>query len=159
MIKIIQHDTARLITQTVTFFKIKKSRTEYLKAYRVKRKKHFKELKVTIDIKTFNALKVQAKKYNLTPNKLLLKQALCYTQSNYLVPNDTNEKLVKLIHLFRNIANNINQVAKHSNIFKKVLSTKAVVTNLARLEKELVAFITQPPQKLEMHKSKLWDDH
>jgi predicted HNH restriction endonuclease len=124
------------------------SRAKYLKEYKEQRKKHFKELKITLDMKTYKELQKEALKYSLSPNKLIVKQALAYKDGNYLVPSDTNKNLQQLIFLFRNIANNINQIAKQSNIFKKLIGTNSIVTNLQILEKEVINFIQKPPSKL-----------
>ena len=122
-------------------------RAKYLKNYKEQRKKHFKEVKVTLDIKSYKEFQRLAKLHDTTLNKQIVAQAIAYQNSNYLVPKDINDNLVKLIYLFRNIANNINQIAKHSNIFKKLISTNKILTNLKSLEMELIEFIRKPKLK------------
>lgn len=70
--------------------------------------------------------------------------ALAYTHKTYLVPKDTKDELQTLIFLLRNIANNINQIAKNSNIFKTLLSTKSILSNLKDLENNVKDFINKP---------------
>jgi len=122
-------------------------RAKYLKKYKQQRKSKFKELKITLDIKNYEKLKNEALKYKITPNKLIVKQALAYKNSNYLVPKNIDDDLKQLIFLFRNIANNINQATKHSNIFKKIIGTNKFITNLKTLEKNIIDFIQKPPLK------------
>jgi len=122
----------------------KVQRVKYLKDYKLKRKKHIKELKITLSVKEYEVFKKEATKYGITPNKLIINQALAYKNSNYLVPKSIDEDLKQLIFLFRNIANNINQIAKHSNIFKKLIGTNKIITNLATLEKSVIGFIKKP---------------
>ena len=122
----------------------KVQRISYLRNYKKNRKKYVKELKITLSIKEYEILKKESTKYGITPNKLIINQALAYKNSNYLVPNSIDKDLKQLIFLFRNIANNINQIAKHSNIFKKLIGTNKIVTNLAILEKNVIEFIRKP---------------
>ncbi|MEA2017116.1 MAG: hypothetical protein U9N59_01600 [Campylobacterota bacterium] len=56
--------------------------------------------------------------------------------------------------MMRNIANNINQIAKNSNIFKTLLSSNKLLTKLQELEKAVIDFIHNPNQTKEDIKTK-----
>ena len=64
---------------------------------------------------------------------------------------ETKQDLQQLIFLFRNIANNINQIARNSNVFKTLLSSNKLLTRIKELESAVINFIQtpqiQPPNK------------
>lgn len=76
----------------------------------------------------------------------LKQSAFAYLEKRYLVPRDQEEKLNTMVALMRNMASNLNQVARKTNKFNKVfffdiLKAKKTVHDL---EEMLKNFIRQP---------------
>jgi len=115
----------------------KKSRKEYLKEY----SKRVKRVSVTLTLKEYKILEREAKKYGLKPTTFL-KEAFfkCLDDEKFLSKTQEDE-LKNFVRAIRGIANNINQMAKHSNIFFAVLNKKRVFKNLEELEKLVMDFV------------------
>ena len=88
-------------------------------------------------------LENKSKEYGLTKSECLREAAFAHMEKQYLVPDSIGTELSTLVFLFRNMACNINQIAKHANTYKKlkvvdVLTLSKTVQELERLVTEFV---------------------
>ena len=118
-------------------------RKEYLK----KHKNGTKRVSLTFTNKEFKELEKLAKSYKLNPTTFLKKVYLGTKNNDNILTADTSKELKVLTFLIRNIANNINQIAYSSNIFKFVSEPKRISENLAELERVIKKFINNPRAK------------
>lgn len=125
------------------------NRKEYQKAYwsNYKENKRRYQPRVSLtdtEYKTFSKL---AKAEGISVSKLIKNMALAYQQESFLLPQSEIDKLNEFVYLIRNIANNINQMAHHSNSIKSVVDSGRVFDHLKMIEDEVKNFVTKPYKK------------
>lgn len=126
-------------------------RTTYQKDYWSDYKTKNKRIQPRINLseseyKIFSKL---AKHENISVSKLIKNMALAYHQESFLLPQTHLDRIDEFIYLVRNIANNINQIAHHSNSIKLVVDEGRVFAHLKSLEDEFKTFISKPYAKKE----------
>jgi len=89
----------------------------------------------------------EALKHGSRPTPFLKKTAFAYLNKKYLVPEKTSDRLRELICLLRNMANNLNQIARRANAVQKVSFTTIFKAEriVQKLEEAVRAFIHNPP--------------
>ena len=93
---------------------------EYWSTYKAKKKRIQPRINLTeSEYKTFHQL---ATDENVSISKLIKNMAIAYEQESFLLPQSHLEQIQEFVHLVRNIANNINQIAHHSNSIKSVVN-------------------------------------
>ena len=114
-------------------------RKEYQKAYRQTYKDQARRVNLTFSLSEVSGLESAAKSFGVPLAQLVKKLALqAFEQkAGTAVPEEVEERLAELDRLVRNIANNVNQMARHSNRIEFVLDEQEVFLHLASLEKEL----------------------
>lgn len=125
------------------------NRKEYQKAYWSKYKDNKRRYQPRVSLtdteyKTFSKL---AKAEGVSVSKLIKNMALAYQQESFLLPQSEIDKLNEFVYLIRNIANNINQMAHHSNSIKSVVDSGRVFDHLKMIEDEVKSFVTKPYKK------------
>lgn len=118
-------------------------RRDYFKNYESK----FKRVSLRFTPKEFKELQEESKKYSLTPTGYLKKLYLAKRDKKELMSQELESSFKEFVFLLRNIANNINQVAKQSNTFKKLLNPTKLKSNLKELESLIKEFIQNPKSK------------
>ena len=111
-------------------------RKKYLKEYQEKTKR----VSITLSFSEFQLLEKESKKAGMKPTTFLKQNFLNSLENKKNISLDDKESLKEFVHVIRGIGNNINQMAKHSNIFYTVLNKKKVFKNLEELEKEVIKF-------------------
>ena len=119
----------------------KTERTEYFKKYHENRKNEVKHIKLTFSIEEYNLLKKIAEREGLKTTTLIKKMALTQIGKTFYNKAEIQAKLDEFIFLVRNIANNINQIARHSNTIKQVIEENKVLSFLQDLEKRVIEFV------------------
>ncbi len=122
-----------------------------------------KRVKTTLSPQEFAQLERQAKRAGLAPSAYLKELAFLQLrgQEQYIPSSEVIANLSKLIALFRNVANNLNQIARHANrhglnMESKVLGSLlkyfigVLLPLLPKLEDEAKAFVANPP-KIKTH--------
>ena len=113
-------------------------RSEYLRAYRQTYREHAKRVNLTFDVSEHRALSRAAKAEGI-PLAALVKrlalQSLPGTQADAL--GALAQELAELDRVIRTIANNVNQMARHSNRIAHVLDEQEVFLHIAALQDEL----------------------
>lgn len=94
-----------------------------------------KRLNLTFDIPDFLKIQKEADNTGLTPTAFLRATALAYLGNSRLPSPSTEQKFSELVFLFRNISNNLNQIARQANTVQKLslsgfINTKATINNL-----------------------------
>jgi hypothetical protein len=115
---------------------------EYWSTYKTQKKRIQPRISLTeSEYKLFNQL---ATDENISISKLIKNMAIAYEQESFLLPSTHLEKIEDFVYLVRNIANNINQIAHHSNSIKSVVNEGRIFEHLKSLEDEFKKFISQP---------------
>lgn len=107
---------------------------EYHKQYRKEYKKKVKYLNVSIPMKTYLKMKQLAEKEDVKVSALFRNMAIAYMEQKTFVPNEVQDELKKLRLLMRNVSNNVNQVAHHSNIIHGLIHENNFLDEIKKLE-------------------------
>jgi len=107
---------------------------EYHKAYRKEYAKKVKYVNVAVPLSSYNELEKLAKKEDTKVTTLLRNMSLAYMQQKVFVPKEIEDELKELRFLIRNIANNVNQIAHHSNLVEKLVNENEFLMEIKKLE-------------------------
>lgn len=121
--------------------KRKKYLQEYQKSYRKEYKTLKKRVSITFDIDEYNALALYSKENDTKLNQQIKSIILSHIHNKPIIPKESQNTLNSFVFLIRNIANNINQLTKQSNIFKTVINSKQVFNELSNLEQIVKDFV------------------
>lgn len=118
-------------------------RSEYLKAYRQSYKTRHKRVTVVYTADEFKKIEADAKSAQMSITALVRARSLDAEPIIAPSPVEENEESAErqLIFLLRNIANNINQMAYHSNRLRMVLDENEPLLALQQLEEDVRAFL------------------
>ena len=122
-------------------------RRAYMRAFRSRQKSEGVR-RITVNLSAAEAKRLSAfgKKHGEPKLAAQLKTlALAHLDNRYLVPPELAERLDVLVTLLRNIGNNVNQLARHSNEMRAFLETAEVRGELKRLEAAVRDFVEKPP--------------
>lgn len=113
-------------------------RSEYLRAYRQKYRDHAKRVNLTFDLSEHRLLSRAAKAEGIPLAALVKRLALqSLPGAQAEAPGLLAEELAELDRVIRTIANNVNQMARHSNRIAHVLDEQEVFLHIAALQDEL----------------------
>ena len=115
-------------------------RSAYMKSYRECYKKRAKIVKVTLPIEDFAKLKAAAKTERKKPATLAREYLLTSIDREARIPSGIQAELNAFRYLVRNISNNINQLAHHSNTIKHVADEHGLFRWLKALESHVVEY-------------------
>jgi len=107
---------------------------EYYKQYRQEYSKRVKYLNVSVPLKIYNEMLEIAEKEGTKVTKLFRDMAIAYMQQKTFVPKEVEEELKQLSLLIRNVANNVNQVAHHSNVMKGMVNENDLLAEIKKLD-------------------------
>jgi hypothetical protein len=88
-------------------------------------------------------LEKRAKAENVKPTTLVKNMALAYHQQSPIIPETIKEELQELRFLIRNVANNINQIAHHSNTIQRLADENGLLLEIQKMEKTINDFVLQ----------------
>jgi len=102
-----------------------------------------KYIKCSLENSQYQSLEQYAKQAGMKPATFLRAAALAYMNQRQLLPKSVTDRLPSLISFIRNIANNLNQIARHTNIFKKTTIYDLLKTreNVLAFENKILSFI------------------
>ena len=129
-------------------------RKSYQKAYWADYKKKMRRYQPRIDLSEiqYQGFEKDAKAHGFSSvSKTIKHMALAYQQESFLVPLSEREKLDEFVFLVRNIANNLNQIAHHSNAVRGVTDESRVFEHLKKLENEVKSFVSSKYKKKKGH--------
>ncbi|MEE9363079.1 MAG: hypothetical protein V3U92_10830 [Cellulophaga sp.] len=107
---------------------------EYYREYRKQYSKKVKYLNVSIPMRIYKEMQQLATKEDTKVSKLFKDMAIAYMQQKTYVPKEISEDLKEVKLLIRNVANNVNQVAHHSNIINGMVNENDLLEELRKLE-------------------------
>jgi hypothetical protein len=117
------------------------SRAEYQKQYREKNKHRTKNVTVTLPISLHKEFQSFADEQGISLSNLLRESADLQIRQSKLKARAITKELRELRFLISNVANNVNQMAHHSNRLKQVLDENAVFTQLRELDEMVTKFV------------------
>ena len=119
-------------------------RREYLRAYRQKYRDHAKRVNLTFELSEHRLLSRAAKAEGIPLAALVKRLALqALPGAGADAPAALAEELAELDRVIRTIANNVNQMARHSNRIAHVLDEQEVFLHTAALQDELKRSVTR----------------
>jgi len=74
-----------------------------------------KRINCTLTKAEYAAVSARAARIQMKPTACFKALALAYSDQRYLVPPDIEAKLEAVVFLLRNVANNVNQIARRAN--------------------------------------------
>lgn len=110
-------------------------RKTYQREYREKYKAQAKRVNITLSQEEHRALQKAAKKEGVKLTSYIKSLALSSFQNQTYIPSELKDELKTLRYAIYNIANNVNQLAHHSNTFKNM--TISEENNLLQYLKQL----------------------
>lgn len=120
------------------------SRKQYQARYRKSYRQRTRRVSVSLTLAEYARLERAAAQFSERATTHLKRRAFAHLDAAFLVPPNLEERLQDLVFLVRNIATNINQMARHSNEIQAVLDTRAPFHEVARLEAALRTMVEQP---------------
>lgn len=122
---------------------ISDKRKLYNKEYQAEYKDRAKRVSVTLTNAEYSDLAKRAKAEGVKPTALLKNMAIAYHQQAPIMPEMIRDELQELRFLLRNVANNINQIAHHSNTIRKLADENGLLLEIQKMETTINDFITQ----------------
>ena len=107
---------------------------EYMKQYRQAYKAQARRLSVTLGRNTYDVLAARAKADGKRPATFARQALEAVASRSVLIPTSLEEELKAVSFLIRNIANNVNQMAHHSNLLRQLVDENALLEELRKLE-------------------------
>jgi len=116
---------------------MRQSRDDYIKSYRQEYKTRTKRVSITLSNAEYVA-KAEGKKVTA----LVKEYAFASLSGGLAIPTHLQEELKQLSLLIRNIANNVNQIARHSNRVGDLIADdeQSLLSHLKPLEDEIYAY-------------------
>ena len=117
-------------------------RDDYIKSYRQEYKTRTKRVSITLSNAEYDALEYVAKAEGKKVTALVKEYAFASLSDGLAMPTHLQEELKQLSLLVRNIANNVNQIARHSNRVGDLIADdeQSLLTHLKSLENEIYAY-------------------
>ena len=120
------------------------TKSEYHKNYWQNYKKTHRQISLTLTRKEYDALTKRAEVHgNRTVGQQIKAEAEAYQNQKYLPSERLEIQLTELSRIWRGMANNLNQIAHHSNYYRELIKQEEAIALLQTLEKEARDFITQ----------------
>ena len=119
---------------------------EYQKIYRAKNRNTRKVVSVSLSGDDHRNITRYAKKQGLSVSALLREASLHQCRGSQINSPAVQSDLRELRFLLSNIANNVNQMAHHSNRLRHVVDENGVLSNLAELDELLRTFVFERMQ-------------
>ena len=103
--------------------------------------KRVKRVKLTLSLDEYSELEALATSLDIPPSNLAKRLTLATIRGEKYVAESATAELQAFSSLIRNIASNINQIAKHSNRTKQVLDDTQAFDHLKQLEELVHQFV------------------
>lgn len=119
------------------------TRSDYQRDYRQQYKQQAKRVNLTYSLSEHRQIARAAKAAGLPVASYVKQLSLGEAAAMRDLPEDLREQLADLDRVIRTIANNVNQMARHSHRIGHVLDEQEVFLNLHALSQELRRAITK----------------
>lgn len=121
----------------------KEERQDYDKAYYLKNKDAKKRVTLRYSPDEYRQIEKLSAAVDIPPAVLIKRLSLAAINGERFLSADSEEELQSVRFLIRNIANNVNQMAKHSNTLKKVVDENQLLAELRQLETLVHDYVSQ----------------
>jgi len=118
-----------------------KYQTLYQRAYRQRKR----QVTITLDLASYEIWKTLAAEHERSIPAQIFAAAESYRTATKLPSKQEENHLLELIRVMRGIANNLNQLAYHSNRFRRLIQERQTRSCLQTLEKTAHAFVHNQP--------------
>jgi len=112
----------------------------YQKKYRQEHRRKHKRISLTVNFAEYSAFQFRASQENCKVTSLVRKFAFDGLTQQLSIPQGIENELQELRFLIRNIANNVNQAAHHSNIIHQLVDEQALLQHIKSLEDTIQNF-------------------
>jgi hypothetical protein len=113
------------------------------KIYNQEYSQRMKRVSVTFSNSEYSEIEQRAKKEGVKPTTLVKNMALAYHQQLPIIPEPIAQELKELRFLIRNVANNVNQIAHHSNTIQGLIDENGLLLEIQKMEKTINDFVTK----------------
>ena len=113
------------------------TREQYQRDYRQQYRDHAKRVNLTFSLAEYRSIARSAKDAGSPVAAYVKRLALQAHEGRSVAPEEIAEQLADLERVIRTIANNVNQMARHSNRIAHVLDEQEVFLHIAALQSEL----------------------
>lgn len=120
---------------------------EYQKAYRAKHRDTRKVVSVSVSASEHQEMVSYATQQGLSLSMLLREATLQQCRKSQLSSREVQTELKELRFLISNIANNLNQMAHHSNRLRHVVDENGALEQLAELDGLVRHFVSERMQR------------
>ncbi len=114
---------------------------EYQRQYRQKNSKRKKEISVGLPTELHREFSAFAQKQGWSLAGLMREATSVQIRGSHLKSRKIEEELKELRFLISNIANNVNQIARHSNQVQQVVDENELFQHLQELEQRVTQFV------------------
>jgi excinuclease UvrABC helicase subunit UvrB len=126
---------------------ISDKRKLYNKEYKAEYKDRVHRVTVGFNKAEYEDIEKRAIKEGVKPTTLVRNMTIAYHQQTPIVPESIKEELQELRFLLRNVANNINQIAHHSNTIQRLADENGLLLEIQKMEKTIHDFVMQKLKK------------
>jgi hypothetical protein len=126
---------------------ISDKRKLYNQQYKAEYKDRMKRVSVTFSNGEYEELEKRAKKEGVKSATLIKNMAIAYHQQNTIIPEIIADELKELRFLIRNVANNINQIAHHSNTIQMLIDENGLLLEIKKMEETINTFVDKKLKK------------
>lgn len=134
-------------------------RSEYQKQYRQEYKDHAKRVNLTFTLPEYRSIARAASTSGLAVAAFVKRLALqTHHEDSLRTPDELAEQLAELDRVIRTIANNVNQMARHSHRIAHVLDEHEVFLHIQSLQAELRSAIARAAKKSAPHGASASDE-
>lgn len=114
---------------------------EYQKEYRERTKRKFRDVSVRLSSQDYRELKSYADDNAYGMATILREGALAQIRGSHVLASGVEAELKELRFLIASIANNVNQMAHHSNLVRHVVDEGGALEKLRDLEGLIEGFV------------------
>lgn len=126
---------------------ISDKRKLYNQKYKSEYKDRVHRITLTLSNAEYEEMEKRAKSENVKPTTLIKNMAFAYHQQTPIISESIAEELKELRFLIRNVANNINQIAHHSNTIQQLADENGLLLEIQKMEKTVNDFVMQKLKK------------
>lgn len=122
---------------------ISEKRKRYNQQYRAEYTQRTHRVSLTFSSVEYAEIEKRAKAEVVKPTTLVKNMAIAYHQQAPIMPEPILAELQELRFLLRNVANNINQIAHHSNTIRRLADENGLLLELQKMETIINDFVAQ----------------
>ena len=122
---------------------ISDKRKLYNKEYQADYQERTKRVSLTLSLAEYKELEKRAKTEGVKITTLAKNMMMAYHQQAPLIPEIVQKELQELRFLLRNVANNINQIAHHSNTIKRLADENGLLLEIQKMENTIDTFVNE----------------